>query len=304
LVHAFGETHPLDVAREIESLPSEEIAHALTHLPRNVASGILAAMSPPVASSAIGQLEDKAAADLVESLPPSIGSGILRRASQERRDAILATMETKDAEALRLLLRYPDGSAGALMDPCALALPSDLPVSAALAAIRENAACVIYNLYVLGRDQMLVGVLNLHELLSARPDDRLEQISKPATHRVPALAGYRSIIDHPGWRRVHSLPVVDSEGRYLGALRYRTFRQLERLSRESEGGPEGVTARALGDLFWAGIEGVIDTLALASMRRLEREGSTADVVLPASDLGSETATDTAGDERDMSKRPG
>ena len=66
-----------------------------------------------------------------------------------------------------------------------------------------------------------------------------------------------AILAHPAWREAHSLPVVDRQGLYLGAIRYRTLRRLESESARHRARQDSHTAEALGDLFSTGMEGLL-----------------------------------------------
>jgi predicted transcriptional regulator len=145
------------------------------------------------------------------------------------------------------------------MDPEVLALPHDLTARDALARVREAAGNARYNVYVVDREQTLVGVINLHELLMARPGDQLSSLMQTRIHRLPARADRHAIVSDPGWREVHSLPVVDDRGVYLGAIRYRTLRLLEEQLRGNRG-EEGATARALGGLLRAGATAMLEAM--------------------------------------------
>jgi magnesium transporter len=146
------------------------------------------------------------------------------------------------------------------MDPEVLALPLDLTAGEALARVREQPEQARYNLYVVDGEQRLVGALNLRELLVADPSDRLADLMASEPLRLVATADRALVVSHPGWRRVHALPVVDEDDRYLGALRYHTLRELEEelLRGRHE---DRSTADALGDLFAAGAAGLLEALA-------------------------------------------
>jgi hypothetical protein len=72
--------------------------------------------------------------------------------------------------------------------------------------------------------------------------------------RLLASVGRASIVSDPGWRTAHALPVVDDQGRYLGAIRYKTLRSLEDAIHHRK---ESEPAQALGELFSVGAGGVV-----------------------------------------------
>ncbi len=144
------------------------------------------------------------------------------------------------------------------MDPEVLALPSDLTARSALQRVREAASFARYNLYVVDREQRLVGVLNLRELLRARAGDLLSELMVRDPMRITAAADRATLLAHPAWQRVASLPVVDDDGRYLGAVRYRTLRELENEILPKRRDDD--TGAALGTLLTVGAAAVLEAI--------------------------------------------
>jgi Mg/Co/Ni transporter MgtE len=242
------EAHPIDAARVLERLPAREVGALIRKISSEIGGGILHRMPP---SSVSEVLSVEIAALSLRGLAPSLCQ------------QILAALPLRRSRALTSLLRFPEGTAGSLMDPEVLALPQDLTAREALARVREAAGNARYNLYILDRDQTLVGVVNLHELLMARPGAPLSSLMQTSVHRLSSTADRHAIVSDPGWRMVHALPVVDAKGVYLGAIRYRTLRRLEEQLR---GGPsdEGETARALGGLLRAGAAAVLEAMVAST----------------------------------------
>jgi magnesium transporter len=152
-----------------------------------------------------------------------------------------------------------------------LALPEALTVAAALERVRDRPESARYNLYVIDAEQRLVGTLNLRELLLASPERALRDVMVPRPFHLRADADRAEVLGHPGWREVHALPVVDSARRYLGALRYRTLRELEdELRRRASA--DATPARALGELLALGAAGALDALGGAALRGERADG--------------------------------
>jgi magnesium transporter len=140
-----------------------------------------------------------------------------------------------------------------------LAVPEDFIVREALVRVRALPEQIRYEVYVVDRNQVLVGVLNLRELLLARSHARLAEVMTRDPFCLSAAADRSVVLSHPGWQKVHAIPVIDREGCYLGVIRYRILRQIEA---ELLGGAaeDGNTFEALGDLFAAGVAGILDAL--------------------------------------------
>jgi magnesium transporter len=251
--------HPERAGGVLERLGIEESTRVLSKAPAREAAPVLQRMSPQFSAAVLETFDAAKIAGVLEALPLDVTSRLARKFSEETVAAALGKLAPRAARALRSLLRFPAESAGALMDPDVLALPEDLTAKEALDRIRESPDSARYNLYVVDREQRLVGVVNLRELLLARPRSRLADVMIRDPQRLDARADRSVVVGHPGWKEVHSLPVVDEQGGYLGAVRYRTLRALEE---ELLGGKaeDGNAREALGQLFAAAAGGLLDAL--------------------------------------------
>ena len=270
LASGLLESHPDDAARVLESLPEESARAVLSGVPSAVAAETLRHMAPHKAASTLQGLSRADAGPIVESLGPDLAANILRRMDAEARETLVAALSEGRARSLRTLLSYPAGTAGAVMDPDVLALPGDITAEEAVAQIRAAPERVRYNLYVLDRDHVLVGVLNLRELFLARRRDLLSAIAHPEVLSIRAEADHVAVVKHAAWDEVRSIPVVDGRGVYLGAVRYQAMRRLEEQLRLGEPEDATSTVAALSDLFSTGIAGVFGTLAASVAQPLPR----------------------------------
>jgi magnesium transporter len=265
LADALCEAHPIDAARVLEGIGVDEAALALQRMSRPAAASVLQRVSPLRATALLAALEGGVAAEIAERLGSDLAAAGLRAMPDAARERLLNALPAQTARALRRLLSFSEGTAGALADSNVLSLPQDVTVRDALARVREASDAAYYNVYVLDREtDALVGVLNLRELLLARRGQRLDVIMKRNVVRLAASAGRRDILTHPAWREYRSIPVVDPSGRFVGAVRYRTLRRLEQELRGPDAASQPLTAEALGELFRAGIGGVLDALSPAA----------------------------------------
>jgi magnesium transporter len=252
--------HPSRAASVLERSGLAEAVPLLTRGEPTVAAEVLRRLAPHFAAAVLERSAPERASRLLDTLELDVAARLARRLSGPLLEAILQRTGTRRARALRAVLHFPEGSAGALMDPDVLALPEELSAREALRRVRETASQARYNLYVVDREGHLVGVLNLRELLLARPRAQLSDLMVRDPARLDARADRASVLSHAGWREVHALPVVDEEGAYLGAVRYRTLRALEEelLRPRSQ---DADASAALGQLFAAGAGGLLDALS-------------------------------------------
>jgi magnesium transporter len=262
--------HPERAAGALERLEVAQAVACLARSPAGEAAGALHRLAPHFAVAVLEALEPATAAELLAELPLGAATRLVRRLPETRRESVLQSSRERRARAVRALLRFAENTAGALMDPEVLALPEDLTAREALAQVRTAPERARYNLYVVDREHLLVGVLNLRELFLARPRAQLADLMKRAPLALAAAADRAALVSHPGWKEVHCLPVVDERGVYLGAVRYRTLR-----SREGDlfapRARDASAPEALGELLAAGATGLFDALTGAAVARAPGE---------------------------------
>lgn len=263
LANSFSARHPNEVAAALESRPADEVARVLERLPRGAAAAVLTRMSPGISAGSLGQIDADTAAGIVAELGTDEAVPILRRVPADTRDAIVRAMPPEVADAVRAVMNFPSGTAGAMMDPRVAALPTDMEVDDAIKAVRREAEYAHEILYVVDRERRLAGVVHLPELLLAKPKERLEAVMRETRHQLSPTVDRHAVAQHAGWRDGHSLPVVDRNGRLLGAIHIGAVRELQDELRERQTGSGDTTVRALGDLFWTGVGGLIDAMTAA-----------------------------------------
>jgi magnesium transporter len=266
IARALAEGHPGDAARVLERFEPARSAALLEQWVPRPAAAVLEQMMPELAAASLSRLPPAAARELLAQLHLDSVVGLLRRTPEGTREAVLADMEEERREPLRRLLAHPEGTAGGLMDPLVLALPDDLEVPAALQRVRQSHTRALAYVYVVDRRGRLAGALGLGDLMVASEGARLSELMRTPVMRLHADDDPRAILAHPGWSEFHALPVVDEEGRFLGAVRYETLRRLE-AEGTRQGGERAVSvAVSLGELYWMGLSGLLEGLGTVAMR--------------------------------------
>jgi magnesium transporter len=258
LLDEFVKSHPVEAALVLERLSTKEAARFLKAIPVSSATTVVTLLDPLTATNCLEGIENRTCAKIVKKLPIEISSGILRRLNKVKVESIFGFIENGLVKSLDLILQYPEDTAGALMDPQVFTIPDDINVAEALKRIRKYPDHIIYFVYVLNRKQILVGYLNIRQLMLARPNEQVSTIMSPITAKLNPKMNYKMIVANHGWREFHALPVVDEKGIFLGAIGYRTLRRLEEMGSDSElTRIRGDVGSALGELYWIGLSSII-----------------------------------------------
>ena len=256
LVQAFAAQHPDEAARAVEQLAPAVFAEVLDALEVAQAAALAVRVMPLAAALALTQLSTEKAASIVLEIEPRSAAVVLLRLTAAERDRIYEAMPQARAAMLRTLSEYGADRAAGRIDPRAPMLPEALAVSEVIDRLRASPEGALDYVYAVDGERRLTGVVNLRELLGAAPTDTLARIMTRSPHTLLADEPLEAIALHPAWKRQHALPVVDRDGRLLGALRYSAFRAVEsELGARSASRDTQVTS-ALAELFALGVASV------------------------------------------------
>lgn len=279
LCQTFINNHAIDAARLLERLAAAQVAALLEAMPAGVTARALGAMVPVIGSQCLQRLApDSAAAALVE-LPAGYAAALLRPLDPASTSAILAAMPDDETRLLGTILNYPPDCAGSLMDSRVFAATESLQVGEALAALRRLPPRLYDDVFVVDHEHRLLGVVRLRDLLSARRHQPLTTVMSRVVSRLHATASRAAIVNHPGWRHFHTLPVVDAEDLLVGAIAHATVRAIfeEDALRRPSRTDAVTTAFALGELYWLGLSGVLDGVASAVRQLAPATGESREV---------------------------
>ncbi len=202
---------PIELSRLFSFLGDESLAALLSRLDDRDAARILSRMSADQA------------ADILEEIDPDDATDILYEVEQSdpvSAGAILVEMDPDEAAEIRELMAYPPDSAGGIMTPAFVAVYPDLRADQTVVALRhvaEEAETINY-VYVVDRDEKLLGVLSLHSLVLSRPETPVRDLMFPHLWSVTVDTDQedaaRLLLD----RNLLALPVTDHEGKLVGII--------------------------------------------------------------------------------------
>lgn len=295
LARAFVATHPARAALTLERMPAPRAAAVLREIPDELAASMLRQMAVTHAVNSLAHLDAEEAAPMLALLTTDDASGLLRPMAPAERERLLGALTPDARDPLVLVLRHPDGTAGALMDPRVFQLPEDILVADARTRLRQAARDLLYYLYIVDRERRIVGVLDIPELMLARPREPVSAAMHRDVDRLSEWTPAAVVREHPGWQLYHAMPVVDERDRLIGAIRYQTLRRIEREAMAGAPDPSLVTARALGELFQLGTTGLVAGLAATGSGGVDAGETRSAAATRAAD-SDRTATSSAGTE--------
>ena len=174
----FVEAYPSEGARVLENAAPEVIAHILAGLAPAVGASLLRAMSPHAAAAGLARVEPDTAAALTERLPMELASALLLRLDETARSALLNALPTGVSLSFRLVLRFPAGTVGSLIDARVATVRREIRVGEARAIVRRAPELLRKYLYVLDNAR-LTGVVDARQCLLQPADLRISSLLQP-----------------------------------------------------------------------------------------------------------------------------
>jgi len=219
LALAFLADHPHEAALVLEGMGQRDAVDLFERVPARTAGPVLAGMVASAAARIVAAMTHETALAVLAAAGTQAAVATLRHVPEPRRGALVAGLPTATGVASRLLLGFPDDTAGAWADPDVIALAPAMRVSEALARLRMPEQPRVDEVHVTAADRNLLGVIDLHTLLRTGETQTLGALARPAVGTIAAAAPLASAAAHRGWEHSVVLPVVERGGRFLGVLR-------------------------------------------------------------------------------------
>ena len=189
-------------------LPKETAAEVFVELESDSQEMLINGFSNTELKEVLDELYLDDAVDIVEEMPASVVIRILDKATPEMRKSI------------NEILKYPEDSAGSIMNMEFLSLKKDMTVEDAFKRIRRIGGELetINILYVTDPTRHLLGVLSVRDLLLAEEDDLIQDIMDPNVVSVNTMDDKEDVAQALSKYDFLAMPVVDKEQRLVGIV--------------------------------------------------------------------------------------
>lgn len=213
--------HPADIGFILEALPHEERLYVwdlvkaerdgeiLLEVSDAVRESLIETMEPHELKAAAESLDADELADLAPDLPPEVIQDVFQ------------SLDSEGREQLRAAMSYPEDSVGSLMDFDMVTVREDITLEVVLRYLRrfDDLPDHTDKLFVVDRDDHLMGILSLEALLINDPETEVATVMRkepvisfqpddPADDAAQAFERYDLV----------SAPVIDRHKRVIGRL--------------------------------------------------------------------------------------
>jgi magnesium transporter len=220
LAQGLANLHPADIGDFIESISPERrllvwqvlmpevMGEVLLELPVSIRADLLAGMETSHLVDAVRDLDTDDIADLIPELPDEVIA------------EILFALDKQDRQRLDTVLSYAEDTAGGLMNLDAVTVRENITLEVVLRYLRRRGELPDHttSLFVVDRNDKLIGALLLRVLLTSDPNKKVSDVmirepvsfsaTEPDNEVSAAFEKYNLI----------TAPVLDEYGRLLGRI--------------------------------------------------------------------------------------
>jgi len=216
----------------VDAHAAQDIAHALTELPRSQWQGLFERLDHEHAADIYAHLPTEQQTLLLEGLDHGqatrlIGqlsyddaAAVLHELEDEHAGTILGALPEDDQRVLNALLAYPEESAGRIMTPEFATVRPEWTVEEALDHLREHSeiAETVNTIFAVSPEGQLLGWARLKDLLLSRPRARVEAVLRTDIISIEAHEDQEEAARRISHYDLDVLPVVDEGGAILGII--------------------------------------------------------------------------------------
>ncbi len=214
------ELHPADLAELLSDMNHKEGRKLLDSMDIEHLADALEEVEPEFQATLVQEMSDERVADVLEEMSPDEAADLLAELPAERSEDLLELMEDEEAKEVRMLLSYPEDTAGGIMTTDFASIRPGLTAAKAIEAIRsqEPDAESIFYVYVTDEEEHLLGVFSLSDLVLAKPSTLVSSFMHQKVVSADVLTKQEILAQLIAKYNLLTIPIVDHENRLVGMV--------------------------------------------------------------------------------------
>ena len=217
----FSEVHFADIAELLDEVNFDEAIYIIKLLDSEKTSEILTELDEVTREKILENLSAKEIANEVGEMDSDDAADIIGELSEERQIRVINALDDLELAAdIKELLSYEDNTAGALMAKELVKVYETWTVAGCMRRIRGQAKEVtrVHSIYVVDKEDKLVGRLSLKDLIIAKSDQQIADISKATVDAVNVYENDYEVARIMAKYDLEAIPVVNDQNVLLGRI--------------------------------------------------------------------------------------
>ncbi|MBQ0769339.1 MAG: magnesium transporter [Bizionia sp.] len=217
----LSEFHHADIAEILDEVDLEDATYVIKLLDSETTSEILMELDEDNREKILKTLSAKEIAEEVEELDTDDAADIIAELSEERQAEVISNIENEAHKAeIKELLAYDQDTAGGLMGKELVKVYENWTVAGCLRRIRGQAKDVkrVHSIYVVDRQNKLIGRLSLKDLIVAKSDQKIADIYIKNVDYVTVEEDAEEVAKIMQKYDLEAIPVVNDNQTLLGRI--------------------------------------------------------------------------------------
>ena len=220
------------IRQMIKTLPTAGIAHLIESSPPKTRSvlwqlidkdsegEVIQYLNEDLQNDILRELNAEQVAELTEGLETDNLADILQQLPQQVTSQVLQAMGQQDRHRVETVLSYDEDTAGGLMNTDTITVRRNHTVELVLRYLRRHESIpeMTDNILVVNRDDELLGILPLREVLVSDPNTSVREVMREDIEAIPVdmeATQIAQLFEQHDWV---SAPVVDNNEKLLGRI--------------------------------------------------------------------------------------
>lgn len=220
------------IRQMIKTLPTAGIAHLIESSPPKTRSvlwqlidkdsegEVIQYLNEDLQNDILSELNAEQVAELTEGLETDDLADILQQLPRQVTSQVLQAMGQQDRHRVETVLSYDEDTAGGLMNTDTITVRRNHTVELVLRYLRRHESIpeMTDNILVVNRDDELLGILPLREVLVSDPNTSVREVMREDIEAIPVdmeATQIAQLFEQHDWV---SAPVVDNNKKLLGRI--------------------------------------------------------------------------------------
>ncbi len=220
LIDILEDLHPVDIAEIISELPNDEKISLFKLIRKDKAIGVFDELDEENQILILEHLPVEDRAFLLNEMSPDERADLFEELTYEKTQEYESLMTEEARREVEILTSYPPETAGGLMTTEFASVVESMTVGEAIDFLRMTAPDkeTIHSIYVTSEKGVLVGVVQLEELVLSDPRRRISDIMDEKVISVDVDTDQEEVANIMKKYNLTVIPVVDKYRKLLGII--------------------------------------------------------------------------------------
>ena len=209
-----------DVVEILSDLPLETVAPIFRLIPKDIAAEVFAELDLTVATELLQYITEKEAVSILNELAADDATDIIEEMPANIVDKLLKMCDETTRKDINKLLKYQEDTAGSIMTVEYAELKEDIDIEKAIQQLKKDFEKyeTINTCYVVDKKRVLVGEIQIKDLLFSARDEKIKDICNKDILYVSTNTDQEEVANIFSKYDKTIMPVVDSENRLVGII--------------------------------------------------------------------------------------